>query len=86
MRLLSGVSLLPDASETMPYASHVHACLPASCRSFLSEYAGVLNWNTTTTLLEGYGRLEELEGFAAAKGDQEALLEYLMRNKDGATR
>jgi hypothetical protein len=66
----------------MPYMT---ACL-CSCRSFLSEYAGVLNWNTTTTLLEGYGRLEELEGFAAAKGDQEALLEYLMRNKDGATR
>jgi hypothetical protein len=46
----------------------------------------VLNWNTTTALLEGYGRLEELECFAAAKGDQEALLEYLVRNKDGATR
>lgn len=58
-----------------------------SCRrSFLSENAAVLNWGTTTALLEGYGRLGELEGFAAAKGDQEALLEYLMRNKDGATR
>jgi hypothetical protein len=56
------------------------------CRSFLTQYASVLNWNTTTTLLESYGRLEELEVFAGAKGDQEALLEYLMRNPDGAKR
>lgn len=56
------------------------------CRSFLTQYASVLNWNTTTALLEGYGRLEELEVFAGAKGDQEALLDYLMRNPDGAKR
>lgn len=55
-------------------------------RQFLTQYAAVLNWNTTTTLLEGYGRLEELEVFAGAKGHQEALLEYLMRNPDGARR
>lgn len=55
-------------------------------RSFLTQCAAVLNWNTTTTLLESYGRLEELEVFAGAKGDQEALLEYLMRNPDGAKR
>eukprot|EP00882_Tetradesmus_deserticola_P021379 GHRQ01023150.1.p1 GENE.GHRQ01023150.1~~GHRQ01023150.1.p1 ORF type:complete len:206 (+),score=125.47 GHRQ01023150.1:766-1383(+) len=74
--------LLAAAGQHTPaYNAHV-----AQLRSFLSEYAGVLNWSTTTALLEGYGRLEELEGFAAAKGDQEALLEYLMRNKDGATR
>ncbi|WIA14238.1 hypothetical protein OEZ85_002776 [Tetradesmus obliquus] len=74
--------LLAAAGQHTPaYKAHV-----AQLRSFLSENAAVLNWGTTTALLEGYGRLGELEGFAAAKGDQEALLEYLMRNKDGATR
>lgn len=60
--------------------------LPVLCRAFLMQYAPVLNWNTTTALLESYGRLQELEVFAGAKGDQEALLEYLMRNPDGAKR
>ena len=56
-------------------------------RSFLSEYASTLNWKTTTALLESYGRLEELESFAAAVGRQEELLEYLMRNpRDGVQR
>jgi hypothetical protein len=32
------------------------------------------------------GRLEELQHFAAARGDDEALLEYLMRADDGAAR
>jgi hypothetical protein len=32
------------------------------------------------------GRREALEVFAGAKGDQEALLEYLVRNPDGAKR
>lgn len=61
-------------------------CFGAPCRAFLTQYASVLNWNTTTALLESYGRLQELEVFAGAKGDQEALLEYLMRNPDGAKR
>jgi hypothetical protein len=52
----------------------------------LTKHADVLNWNTTTALLESYGRLAELEVFAGAKGDQEALLEYLMRSRDGARR
>lgn len=57
-----------------------------TCRSFLTQYQSVLNWHTTTALLESYGRLEELEVFAGAKGDQEALLEYLMRNPDNGAK
>jgi hypothetical protein len=32
------------------------------------------------------GRLDELQHFAAARGDDEALLDYLMQRPDGATR
>lgn len=74
--------LLAAAGQHTPeYLAHVE-----QLRSFLTQYAPVLNWNTTTALLESYGRLEELEVFAGAKGDQEALLEYLMRNPEGAKR
>lgn len=99
-------------------------------RSFLSDYAEVLDVGTTTGLLASYGappppvwphgmlrrkrmrlvrsvprcqpprrhtrhvrvptkhagRLEELQHFAAARGDDEALLEYLMRADDGGAR
>lgn len=68
------------------WLTYLSCVAPVACRSFLTQYAAVLNWNTTTTLLESYGRLEELEVFAGAKGDQEALLEFLMRNPDGAKR
>jgi hypothetical protein len=74
--------LLAGAGQSTPqYTQHVE-----QLRTFLTQYASVLNWNTTTALLESYGRLQELEVFAGAKGDQEALLEYLMRNPDGAKR
>ncbi|KAF8061305.1 VPS18 [Scenedesmus sp. PABB004] len=73
--------LAGGGQHTPAYTQHV-----AQLRSFLSERADTLNWGTTTALLESYGRLEELEAFAAAKGDQEALLEYLMRHPGGAVR
>eukprot|EP00879_Flechtneria_rotunda_P019362 GHRR01020334.1.p1 GENE.GHRR01020334.1~~GHRR01020334.1.p1 ORF type:complete len:907 (+),score=281.55 GHRR01020334.1:278-2998(+) len=73
--------LAAAGQHTVAYTQHV-----AQLRQFLTDYASVLNWNTTTALLESYGRLHELEVFADAKGDQEALLEYLMRNADGAKR
>eukprot|EP00878_Enallax_costatus_P011969 GHUV01012497.1.p1 GENE.GHUV01012497.1~~GHUV01012497.1.p1 ORF type:complete len:1028 (+),score=282.75 GHUV01012497.1:49-3132(+) len=74
--------LASAGQQTAAYTQHV-----AQLRSFLSEYASTLNWKTTTALLESYGRLEELESFAAAVGRQEELLEYLMRNPtDGVQR
>jgi hypothetical protein len=78
---------LHSCTHAAPATHPAHTrCPPLPRRSFLTQYAAVLNWNTTTALLESYGRLEELEVFAGAKGDQEALLEYLMRNPDGAKR
>ncbi|KAI8463559.1 MAG: hypothetical protein J3K34DRAFT_462375 [Monoraphidium minutum] len=55
-------------------------------QSFLTQYVDVLDVGTTTGLLASYGRLEELQHFAAARGDDEALLDYLMQRPDGAMR
>lgn len=78
---------LTHTPSVPPTHTHTAPAPATAASSFLAAHAASLNWHTTTSLLESYGRLEELEAFAAAKGDQEALLEYLMRAPgDGAKR
>lgn len=48
-------------------------------RSFLQRHVDVLDPGTTVGLLSGYGRVEELMHYARCRGDNEALLEYLLQ-------
>ncbi|GAX74136.1 hypothetical protein CEUSTIGMA_g1585.t1 [Chlamydomonas eustigma] len=60
----------------------------AALRTFLTTSPSLeaLDPGTTCTLLAGYGRMEELVLFAGARGDHEAVLEYLMLHPTSASK
>ncbi|KAG1655491.1 hypothetical protein FOA52_008962 [Chlamydomonas sp. UWO 241] len=60
----------------------------AALRCFLTSGPSLeaLDPGTTCSLLASYGRMEELVAYAAARGDHEAVLEYLMSHPGAAAK
>ena len=69
-------SLTPFLPPSLRYLAQ-----EAALRVFLTTGPSLeaLDPGTTCALLAGYGRMEELVAFAGARGDNEAVLEYLMQ-------
>ncbi|GBF90405.1 hypothetical protein Rsub_03401 [Raphidocelis subcapitata] len=79
---VNAAALEAGGDEGRPaYAAAVEAL-----RSFLTRHVDSLDVGTTTSLLASYGRLEELQHYAAARGDDEGHLEHLLGRHDGAAR
>ena len=51
-------------------------------RGFLAQHVSVLDKGTTIGLLSSYGRVDELVHYARCRGDNEALLEYLLQRAE----